>query len=72
MQIALAKKQKTIKFSSVLQAVAKDRRWEAAGLKDLLESDEMFEEARKGTGAKSKAEEEYDPQVQQITSFFKA
>ena len=73
LQAALSNKRKTIKFNDVVSAIAKDRRWEAAGLRDLLLDDEMFEEARTGraTGGRAKVPEQ-DPKAQQITSFFKA
>ena len=72
LQAALSNKRKTIKFSDIVQAVAKDKRWGAAGLKDLLQHDEMFEEARTGHGPIKTKIVEQDSKAQQITAFFKA
>lgn len=71
-QVALSNKRKTIKFSDVVQATAKDRRWEAAGLKDVLMNDDMFEDARTGRVAAPCKAPEQDPKARQITAFFKA
>lgn len=74
LQVALSNKRKTIKFSDIQNAIARDRRWDMAGLKDLLQQDEMFEEARTGhanTAAGKPKKFDEDPKAQQITAFFK-
>ena len=74
LQAAALNKRKTIKFGDVQQALNKDPRWEHSGIRELLRSDKMFEEARAqagGGGGKPKAVE-VDPAARQITAFFKA
>ena len=72
LQAALSNKRKTIKFNDIMQAVSKDKRWEAAGLRDLLAHDEMFLEARAGPSTVKTKQVEQDRNAQQITAFFKA
>lgn len=73
MQVAAQNKRKTVKFTDVQTVIAKDKRWDLTGMKELMAHDALFEEARSSQNVnRPQKPVEIDPKAQQITSFFKA